>query len=454
MWVILAAAPAWAFEVKKTSNGEPIRWGAGSVDVELALDETPVGVDPAAAAQAARAAFATYEQVLADMAPGVQVEIDALAGAAPEPSATDGKNLVRWVSVGWDEDYDPTALAITLTTYDTKSGRITDADIVVNASRYRWIAGEDMSLCRGAFDLQDVLTHEVGHLFGLAHDKTDQEATMWASAGSCETKKRDLDPSDLAGMEYLYQEMGPATDPSVLGCAVAVGRPPRTRGNGLVGLVGLLLAAFGLVAARRHAQRQAGSQGRWHGHWHGRGRTALWALLVPAVLALGASDAHATTVRRLALDEMGRAATLVAQGTVISTQSVRVGGRVYTDTRLAVSECWKGVCDQVLVIRQLGGEVDGVGLSVEGLAPLPARGEVVLFLRARRDGALAPVGMAQGAFTVERDAGRKARAAVRDVRGLSFAGEGGRVDAGGVERVSLETLRQAARAGGEGTGTP
>src|SRR5262249_3614885 len=112
---------------------------------------------------------------------------------------------------------------------------------------------------------------------------------------------------------------------------------------------------------------------------------------------------------------------------------------------LSVEECWKGTCGDELTVRQLGGELDGEGAAVEGTAALAAGSEVVLFLRPRKDGAYSPVGMAQGAFQVERDAKLQVRAFVRDVRGLTFVRKDGALEAGTVERHSPVLLRDALR---------
>src|SRR5262249_12542106 len=157
--------------------------------VLVALGDAPDGVNGDDANAAALRAFDTYATLMKDMTPQVAVDIAMNDGSPPPPEAADGQNVIRWVKSGWDDDYDPAALAVTLMSYDTDSGRITDADIVVNAEKYPWIAGDDISGCSNQYDLQNVLTHELGHLFGLAHDPDDGNATMFPSSGSCETKK-------------------------------------------------------------------------------------------------------------------------------------------------------------------------------------------------------------------------------------------------------------------------
>src|SRR5262249_25600444 len=131
--------------VRKSSTGAPLRWSAGAMSVTVALDDAvPSGVDPAAARAAARGAVAAYQEALRALAPEVRVELIETTGPAPATAAHDGKNTIRWVRAGWDDDYDPAALAVTVTTYDGDSGRITDADVVVNAERYRWFAASDV----------------------------------------------------------------------------------------------------------------------------------------------------------------------------------------------------------------------------------------------------------------------------------------------------------------------
>lgn len=112
--------------------------------------------------------------------------------------------------------------------------------------------------------------------------------------------------------------------------------------------------------------------------------------------------------------------------------------RLYTDAELVVEECLKGPCAPSVTIRQLGGELDGDGLAVEGAPSFTPGDEVVVFLRLRRDGTYAPVGMSQGVLRLERTSGEVTY--VRDTRGLILV-ERGRTSAGTVERVRARELR-------------
>jgi hypothetical protein len=88
--------------------------------------------------------------------------------------------------------------------------------------------------CYG-IDLQNTVTHEVGHVLGLAHSDV-QGATMAATTGAGEISKRTLAPDDLAGICAVYQVRNG-------GCACGAG--------GGAGAVSLLVAALALRPRRR-----------------------------------------------------------------------------------------------------------------------------------------------------------------------------------------------------------
>lgn len=370
--------------------------------VELALGDAP---DADEANAAAVRAFATYEAIFIGMGPRIRMEFAVRSGSAAPFDGHDGKNTVRWITSGWDDDFDPDALAVTVTSYDGGSGRIGDADIALNAERYVWSTAHDPLTCRGRYDVEDVLAHEVGHLFGLGHDAKNPEATMYPSADACEIKKRDLSEADMAGLRYLYVEVGPAEG----GCAVG------GRGNGMGAAWVVALLAF---AVRRRM-------------------VAAWVSLLAV-----AAPAEATIIRRLGLEKMGQDAGLVVQGIVRATNVVQRGARLYTDAVIDIDDCVKGPCPEMVTVRQLGAELDGVGLAVDGAARFAPGTEVVVFLRARRDGTYAPVGMAQGAYVVERDPVTHAVSRLRrDLGQLELDGRG---DASlAIESIAVETLRRA-----------
>ncbi|TPW15698.1 MAG: M36 family peptidase, partial [bacterium] len=91
------------------------------------------------------------------------------------------------------------ALAITFTSFNPTNGNFADADIVFDMS----LQFSADILTSGRFDLESVLTHEVGHLLGLDH--TDiLSATMYQSTPSAADAQRTLSADDIAGLRATY----------------------------------------------------------------------------------------------------------------------------------------------------------------------------------------------------------------------------------------------------------
>jgi matrixin len=105
---------------------------------------------------------------------------------------------------------DPNLIALTLTSFSTDTGEIFDADIMINAVRFKFIDVADQRSCdamlmepAGPYDLRNTLVHEMGHFIGFDHDP-DITSTMFASALPCETMKRDLNAVDQQGVCTVY----------------------------------------------------------------------------------------------------------------------------------------------------------------------------------------------------------------------------------------------------------
>lgn len=157
--------------------------------------------------------------------------------------------------------YEQRPVAFTSVTYNPVTGVILDADIEMNAEDYSFTTGGPDKL-PGDIDIQNTITHEAGHIFGLEHSDSIK-ATMYASSIFGETLKRTLEEDDVDGVCTIYpaedwaeacQEVarldlwvedpdsppGPASNPS---CAV--------RGASAVASAWVLFAAAALLLLRR-----------------------------------------------------------------------------------------------------------------------------------------------------------------------------------------------------------
>lgn len=147
---------------------------------------------------------------------GLHVEILAERNACTEATHHTGGNNVHsilFVGDGWvdEREHDPAAYALTLVWHDPRSGEIWDVDMEINEELERSATPLSYGDCTGlercpdgVVDLQNVLTHEIGHYFGLAHTPDDELATMYWRAESTETIKRTLQPDDVEGLCSIY----------------------------------------------------------------------------------------------------------------------------------------------------------------------------------------------------------------------------------------------------------
>ena len=80
-------------------------------------------------------------------------------------------------------------------------GHIIDADIVFYEANFVFYTG---SGCTGTGEyIENVGTHEFGHMQGLAHSSV-LTATMYPTMGGCDQTMESLDPDDISGIEALY----------------------------------------------------------------------------------------------------------------------------------------------------------------------------------------------------------------------------------------------------------
>lgn len=152
-------------------------------------------------------------------------------------------------------------LAKTTVTFDGTSGEILDADIEIN-SAYNNLSVGDRKV---EYDLQSIVTHEIGHMIGLAHS-SDFGATMFAAYDPGTTELRTLAPDDLKAVCAAYPPGRAAScDPTPRGglsldCPAAeaaggCGACASTAGRGEAGYAALVAGAFGAWALWRRRVR-------------------------------------------------------------------------------------------------------------------------------------------------------------------------------------------------------
>ena len=279
------ASPASAYVRYKTTGGKGFFWAKATLPITEYPNDfvQPTMTSDQLIAAATGAAAAWSSQVN----PCTYLDLVVSVSADPTPvPANDGRNTLIFHSANWCQlasngtceiDYAPAALAVTTDTANRDSGQIYDSDIEINALDYTWADVDPDGGPNPNMDLQNALTHEMGHLIGLDHTCYDpstgapqpydnagqpvpvcpaspevQATTMYPSADPGDTQKRTLAPDDQAGVCGVYPVDDPPAPPGSGGCACAVASEPL----GGPAWAALAVLGAGAILARTRRQRR------------------------------------------------------------------------------------------------------------------------------------------------------------------------------------------------------
>jgi len=115
--------------------------------------------------------------------------------------------FIRSVSEWTRFERSPTWIAITQIAHDPETGEIVDVDVEINDGGYKF--SYDDSPAAGEVDFLSMLTHELGHFYGLDHS-TQTAATMFATYAASADQAQDsrtLAQDDSDGICALYTDV-------------------------------------------------------------------------------------------------------------------------------------------------------------------------------------------------------------------------------------------------------
>ncbi len=178
-----------------------------------------------------------------------------------------------------------------------------------------------------------------------------------------------------------------------------------------------------------------------------------WTLTLPLVAALllvGPAPAAASSGPRWSPEQLTDFSAAVVTGRVATVATATdASGGIYTYVTVDVSEVLKGsIPGAQIVLKQAGGIVGGLGLSVSGQATFSAGQEVLVFAEVRpRDSALYTTALWQGKWALEFDAATGSRVAVqRDDSIRAGSTEMARLDFGAMRESVARRAAQDQRA--------
>ena len=192
---LVSGAPA----PRQTPSGAKERW-ASDAPITIALDGTLDALSPDAK-DAARAAVGAWLSSGAQL-PSIRFEDDATTVGAVQDGVS--RVVVAPITLpGHEKD-----VAVTIAYADATTGRIVEADVILNSVYAFGVVddsgGDDTAKCGGRYDVENILTHEMGHFLGLGEELSDQKATMYVVSMPCQTHKRKLTTDDVDAIDALY----------------------------------------------------------------------------------------------------------------------------------------------------------------------------------------------------------------------------------------------------------
>lgn len=196
----LALASGWAaahIRLVHISNGKPLSWSSPT-DISIVInDQGSADIPDASDDVAVRLAIDSWNQVQG-------TRLSLLENSDPiQRARTDfGSSSIHLVlfdedgSTGWF----PNGSGVVAVTpiFFNGNGTIQDADVLMNGKDYRFTTtGESLR-----FDVQDIMTHELGHFLGLDHSGC-AGATMHPYVDQNNILHRSPSPDDVSGLRQM-----------------------------------------------------------------------------------------------------------------------------------------------------------------------------------------------------------------------------------------------------------
>ena len=208
--MLSVVAPTWAYVIQTDHNTRgrvtQVRWAANTArsGVPFTLNAASFPFAEADAVRIVQASFNAWNEV-----PSSFLKMDYQGTSSIPASDSDRRNVVVYDATGRSIGAPAGSGIIAITRVNwNDSGDIVDADIIFNGRDFDFSISDSNTPNRQV-DFQDVLTHEVGHFFGLDHtplvgDPLERPTMNPFNTSELPRSGRSLEADDRAGVTALY----------------------------------------------------------------------------------------------------------------------------------------------------------------------------------------------------------------------------------------------------------
>ncbi len=200
--------PSYAFVRTPSPDGRPVRWRAPLIRLSVDLVPKNFGLTSRDVGAAVARAARVWSK---SSVPCTAIDFRVSKPPIVRGAALDGINSIAVLTKAWCSSdphevkcYNPNALALTKVRSRGEDGTIIEADIELNAVYYRWrlpdgrvSSGHPSTEVR---DLQELFTHELGHVLGLSDSCSVSGEVSMHDATSVIPDCRKLQPSQRSSM--------------------------------------------------------------------------------------------------------------------------------------------------------------------------------------------------------------------------------------------------------------
>lgn len=191
LWVWHAQSHAYtSIRIPSSSNpasvGLPVRWNLSSSRNNVAngrvlyriqrdgCSDRPGFIGPIDEFQAIQNSFGVWRGI-----PQSKLDFEFVGDTDKRTDANDDVNVLHFTSTGVTTG----VFAVTVTTFDTVTGEILDADMEINDRDFTWdtLGPTATTGIVGRAMIENVVTHEIGHFVGLDHTASSESSMFFAS---------------------------------------------------------------------------------------------------------------------------------------------------------------------------------------------------------------------------------------------------------------------------------